>query len=181
MNFVENINGLLDRRTQSVRDYVNPLVSDSNNFRLYQRSIGGVAVFGGSNTFRGENDINIRNWRVDSVNNLVKFNYFETWVPLSKGNFFMEKAYLHFYQDDDEIICIHSDPNEPELVHGGYKYREYKQSPHIHFSMIKTDIKKAHVALCSDNLDSCLDNLESFDFSMFYHIDMIKKEIIDRI
>ena len=181
MNFVENINGLLDRRTQSVRNYVALLVSEINNFRLYQRSLGGVAIFGGSDTFRGEIDTNIRDWRVNCITPGIRFNYFERWVPIEKGNFFLEKAYLHFYKGEEEVLCIHSDPNEPDAAKGGYIYREYKQSPHIHLSLLKGDIKRAHIALCSDNLDHCIESLENFDFSMFYHIEMIKKEIIDRL
>lgn len=181
MNLIENIDGLVERRTQSVRNNIAILSLNPGNIRLYQRPLGGVAYLGLSESSRMEIEKNVREWRVDCYKKGITLNYFEAWVPLEKGNYYLEKAYLHLYQNSDLIICIHSDPNEPTQDNGGYIYREYKQSPHIHMSILKSDLKKAHIALSCDNLDECIYSLANFDFSMFLHIEMIKKEVIDRI
>ena len=117
-----------------------------------------------------------------TVDNLYA-SYFEQWKRFfedRKEQWFLEKAYLHFYrvdqpdQEPPEYLLLHSDPNENR------EHAIYKRGPHLHIHAADAPWPRAHIALNIGYLDEMLRDASSLTAAFEAAVVMIRSEILDK-
>ena len=105
--------------------------------------------------------------------------YFEQWKQVSAKKYQLERAYLNIYRrhrdTEDEVFCLHCDPTEAiSAPHG-----KYKRGPHIHVSEAGDPLKKAHIALDVEGVETMLRRQGALHIALESAIQMIRDEVLD--
>lgn len=173
-------------RGVSIRRLLRP-ISKVTNGPAWQiaNSPGGIAIGTYDGTYPGGQ---YRDWRFgvsvpDSDHApLIQGMYFELWrrIPEEINIWALGRGYLSIYKVDhskgeQELICLHCDPEEIDEV-----VMKYKKGPHLHIKAAEEPIPQSHIALARGHLDQVLANAESLTEAMAWSIEMIRDEILNK-
>jgi hypothetical protein len=155
-------------------------IARTTNVTVFFRSSATTTVIGlGPDTFGDQ----LRRARLPSRVQNIFLNYFEVWTIQKGGREFqLEKAYMHLdkpFPDgsgDEEVLALHCDPVTPQYDPAFV----YKRGPHLHVSSNKTDISKAHIALCHGKLESACSDYEAFSTAITAIVQMINAELLPK-
>lgn len=122
-------------------------------------------------------------WRFRTPVTNLRGMYYERWLraDASGKTYLMERSYLHLIRllpsrlDEEEMICLHCDPIEPETE----PHSRYKRGPHLHFIMAEEPIPHAHIALNMGYLDSILESTSSLHDAIGIAVQMLRDEILE--
>lgn len=123
---------------------------------------------------------NYRDWRFATPLDRYHAMYFEAWKQIDAKRFRWQCAYLNIYRrkradDEEEVICLHCDPGEPPAA----AHARYKRGPHLHVSAAGDPLKRAHLALHLEQVDTILQRCESIHDHLASGIQMIRDEVLD--
>ena len=106
--------------------------------------------------------------------------YFEVWRPVPRNRFQIQQAYLNIYKRDpagneDEILCLHCDPGEPETG----PHAKYKRGPHLHLSFTGDPLKRSHLALYVGRVNEIVATSHGLRTALTESVQMIRDEVIE--
>lgn len=173
----------VSKRGSNFNKLLKPILSDSKQMIPWsvQRLQGAINIV----AYEVKTSSDYRSWRFSTFHKDFKAFYFETWLAIDgdKQDFwYLVKAYLNIYKidrinrDENEYVCLHIDPEE-----SGTDRSEYKQTPHIHVKAAEDPIPKAHISITNGYLKYVLLSEKELFKAMNLGIDLIRKEILERL
>ena len=125
-----------------------------------------------------------RDWRFGTFVTGFRAMYFELWRPVNERRveYYLDRSYLSIFRykdrdssDEQEFLCLHCDPNEPEDA----DHVRYKRVPHLHIIAAETPFPHAHLALLVGQSEDLLLTSDGWSNALGAAIEMLREEVMN--
>jgi len=176
-------------RVGRVQELLRPLCDGDAIHCMFVPGTRGNSKVISSLSHQGKTPDNYHDWRFP-VRGAPKvwFNYFEIWNLTNNGKECrLNRAYFHLYLIDrpaqklDQIVCVHSDPDELPLDPNDDKQNRlclYKRGPHLHI-LTAGELAKCHFPLNLGQIDQVLSTIEDLTKAIADAVEIVRYEIVE--
>ena len=131
---------------------------------------------------QGNPSEDFQKWRFNLYRSGYRAGYYEIWQPINPqklDSYFLIKAYLTIFKFSDEFLCLHCDPEEPQIE--GNNSHIYKQLPHLHIIKSDNPLPKSHIAIGCGFIGEILSSDKELFNAISTAIGLVCDEILDRL
>jgi hypothetical protein len=180
---------LYSERISHVQELLRPLCDGDTIHCQFVPGTSGSSKVISSKSRQAKTPDNYHDWRFPTkAAPRIWFHYYEIWNLIGVGrDCKINRAYFHLYiidrpsQKFDQIICVHSDPDEQPADPSDEKLTRqcrYKRGPHLHV-LTAGELAKCHFPLNLGHLDQVLSSIDDLTKALADAVEVVRNEIVE--